>query len=77
MDHTTGTDFCLLPPDARQLFMKLKNLKHHGEAAAPTRGTSAHCQTITDAITFLFQRPERIGYPDLQNYFHSIARYPF
>ncbi len=34
-------------------------------------------KTITDAITILFQRHERIGYPDLQNYFHSIARYPF
>jgi hypothetical protein len=42
MDHTTGTDFRLLPPDARQLFMKLRNLEHHGEATAPTRGTLAH-----------------------------------
>jgi len=35
--------FLLAPPDARQLFMKLRNLEHHGEAAVPTRGTSAHC----------------------------------
>jgi len=33
-----GTDFRLLPPDAKQLFTKLQNLKHHGEAKAPTRG---------------------------------------
>ena len=37
-----GIDFRLLPPDAKQLFTKLQNLKHHGEAAEPMRGTSGH-----------------------------------
>ena len=75
MVHTTGTNFHLLPPDARQLFTQ--NLEHHREAATPTRGISAHRSTITAAITILCHRQEHICYPDPQSYFHSIARYHF
>ena len=76
MVHTTGTNFRLLPPDARQLFMKLRNLELLGEAVAPTRGTSARRSTITAAITISYLKHGRIGYPDLQSYFRSTARSP-